>query len=229
MPVDHYENFPVASFLLPAHLREPVEAIYAFARSADDIADEGDAQPAERLAGLDAYRRALRAIEHGKPCDDPALAPIFERLGEAIRRFKLPPGLFRDLLADEIPQILAAGSRLYAIPAALGSLVVALGPHTSLTSASLQVLAATLVAVLRDRHVGEPHQAVDGREHQGRRGVRGLHGAGEHERGTLGGLGPGARRIPVAVLEGRRQGVAPVRRGSRRWSSHRLRARGACR
>ena len=98
MPVDHYENFPVASFLLPAHLREPVEAIYAFARSADDIADEGDALPAARLAGLDAYRRALRAIEHGKPCDDPALAPIFERLGEAIRRFKLPPGLFRDLL-----------------------------------------------------------------------------------------------------------------------------------
>ncbi len=98
MPVDHYENFPVASFLLPAHLREPVEAIYAFARSADDIADEGDAQPAARLAGLDAYRRALHAIEHGKPCDDPALAPIFERLGDAIRRFKLPPGLFRDLL-----------------------------------------------------------------------------------------------------------------------------------
>ncbi len=58
-------------------------------------------------------------------------------------------GLFRDLLADEIPQILAAGSRLYAIPAALGSLVVAIGPHTSLTSASLQILAATLVAVLR--------------------------------------------------------------------------------
>ena len=77
MPVDHYENFPVASFLLPAHLREPVEAIYAFARSADDIADEGDAPPIFRLARLNDYRRALHAIEQGKPFDDPTLAPIF--------------------------------------------------------------------------------------------------------------------------------------------------------
>ncbi|MGB8147984.1 MAG: squalene/phytoene synthase family protein, partial [Azonexus sp.] len=43
MPVDHYENFPVASFLVPAPLRRPIELIYRFARSADDIADEGDA------------------------------------------------------------------------------------------------------------------------------------------------------------------------------------------
>jgi phytoene/squalene synthetase len=48
MAVDHYENFPVASILLPRRLRPAVEAIYAFARSADDIADEGDAGPAER-------------------------------------------------------------------------------------------------------------------------------------------------------------------------------------
>ena len=52
MPVEHYENFPVASLLLPARLREPVEAIYAFARSADDVADEGDAPPIARLARL---------------------------------------------------------------------------------------------------------------------------------------------------------------------------------
>ena len=51
MPVDHYENFPVASFLVPAHLRRPIEAIYRFARSADDIADEGEATSDERLAG----------------------------------------------------------------------------------------------------------------------------------------------------------------------------------
>ena len=56
MPVDHYENFPVASFLLPNRLVPAVEAIYAFARSADDLADEGDAAPAERLAALDALR-----------------------------------------------------------------------------------------------------------------------------------------------------------------------------
>ena len=54
VPVDHYENFPVASLLCPPRLRPPVEAIYAFARTADDIADEGDAAPAERLASLDA-------------------------------------------------------------------------------------------------------------------------------------------------------------------------------
>jgi phytoene/squalene synthetase len=55
MPVDHYENFPVASVLLPRRLVPAVEAIYAFARSADDLADEGDAVPAERLAALQAY------------------------------------------------------------------------------------------------------------------------------------------------------------------------------
>jgi phytoene/squalene synthetase len=65
LPIDHYENFPVASWLLPARLRPPVEAIYGFARGADDIADEGDAAQAERLAGLDRYARALDAIEAG--------------------------------------------------------------------------------------------------------------------------------------------------------------------
>jgi squalene synthase HpnC len=98
MSVEHYENFPVASFLLPAHLREPVEAIYAFARSADDIADEGDALPVMRLAQLNDYRRALHAIEQGRPFDDPGLAPVFDRLGRNIRQFGLPVGLFRDLL-----------------------------------------------------------------------------------------------------------------------------------
>lgn len=98
MPVDHYENFPVASFLLPARLREPVEAIYAFARSADDIADEGDAAPLMRLVRLNDYRRALLAIEQGRPFDDPSLEPIFARLGRNVREHHLPMGLFRDLL-----------------------------------------------------------------------------------------------------------------------------------
>ena len=49
MAVGHYENFPVASLLLPARLREPVEIIYRFARSADDFADEGDDPPQLRL------------------------------------------------------------------------------------------------------------------------------------------------------------------------------------
>ncbi|MEN9589587.1 MAG: hypothetical protein RLZZ481_1373, partial [Pseudomonadota bacterium] len=49
MSANHYENFPVASFLLPKHLRQAVLNIYRFARSADDIADEGDASDARRL------------------------------------------------------------------------------------------------------------------------------------------------------------------------------------
>ncbi|MBR0565676.1 squalene synthase HpnC [Azoarcus sp. L1K30] len=98
MPVDHYENFPVASLLLPARLREPVEAIYDFARSADDIADEGDASAVMRLARLNDYRNALHATERGDPVADPSLAPMFARLGKAIRAFDLPVQLFRDLL-----------------------------------------------------------------------------------------------------------------------------------
>ncbi len=98
MPVDHYENFPVASFLLPARLREPVEAIYAFARSADDIADEGDASPTERLARLDAYRGELDAIERNAAPHRSSLAPLFERLGRNIRAYDLPIEPFRDLL-----------------------------------------------------------------------------------------------------------------------------------
>ena len=95
MPVDHYENFPVASILMPRRLVPAVEAIYAFARSADDIADEGDALPAERLAQLAAYDAALDAIEHG---DTPA-APMFARLADALRRHALPLQPLRDLLS----------------------------------------------------------------------------------------------------------------------------------
>ncbi|MCD6733350.1 MAG: squalene synthase HpnC [Burkholderiaceae bacterium] len=70
--VDHYENFPVGSLLVPARLRPAVAAIYRFARHADDLADEGDASPAERLAALDALDRALR----GEADDPPVLAEL---------------------------------------------------------------------------------------------------------------------------------------------------------
>jgi phytoene/squalene synthetase len=66
LSVGHYENFPVASALLPARYRHAVVAIYRFARSADDIADEGDAAPAERHAALRRYARALDSIERGE-------------------------------------------------------------------------------------------------------------------------------------------------------------------
>jgi squalene synthase HpnC len=94
MLVDHYENFPVASFLLPARLRRPVAAIYHFARSADDIADEGDARPEERLAALEEYREELRAIAAGK---DVRLA-VFQCLAPEIKAFGLPLAPFHALL-----------------------------------------------------------------------------------------------------------------------------------
>ncbi len=98
MAVDHYENFPVASPAAAAHLREPVEAIYAFARSADDVADEGDAPAVARLARLHDYRLALEACAHGVAVKDETLAPMFARLGGAIRAHKLPLQPFRNLL-----------------------------------------------------------------------------------------------------------------------------------
>lgn len=98
MPVDHYENFPVASLLLPARLREPVEAIYAFARGADDIADEGDAPAATRIARLDDYRGELAAIGRGEEPRDAELAPVFRRLARAVRLHELPLHYCRDLL-----------------------------------------------------------------------------------------------------------------------------------
>ncbi len=94
MPVDHYENFPVASLLLPRHLRRPVEVIYHFARSADDIADEGEATPEQRLAALAAYQAELDRIAAGEP---PQTA-LFVDLAAVIAEYALPIELFRDLL-----------------------------------------------------------------------------------------------------------------------------------
>jgi squalene synthase HpnC len=93
--VGHYENFPVASLLVPARYRGAVVAIYRFARAADDIADEGNAPPAERLAALAAFERGLDAIERG---DTPSHAP-FAALAPAVRAHGLPIQLFRDLLS----------------------------------------------------------------------------------------------------------------------------------
>lgn len=95
MSVGHYENFPVASRLVPAALRPAVVAIYRFARAADDLADEGNASPLERLAALDGFTCALDAIERG---ETPAVPP-FPALAAAIREHELPIGLFHDLLS----------------------------------------------------------------------------------------------------------------------------------
>ena len=95
VPVDHYENFPVASVLLPKRLRLAVEAIYAFARSADDIADEGDAPAETRLALLGEYSVFLDEIEQGHRPEH----PLFSVLAQQIRQHKIPIQPFRDLLS----------------------------------------------------------------------------------------------------------------------------------
>jgi squalene synthase HpnC len=94
MSVGHYENFPVASLLLPASLRRPVSVIYRFARSADDFADEGDLAPAARLALLDEYRAELGRLEARRP----PRAPLFHELREVIDAHRLPFAPFYDLL-----------------------------------------------------------------------------------------------------------------------------------
>jgi squalene synthase HpnC len=102
--VGHYENFPVASWLCPPRLRPTVAAIYRFARTADDIADEGRATAVERLADLAAFRNELtRCIEKA---NGGAVLPVAERwpavfgsLGVAIARHNLPTPLLHDLLS----------------------------------------------------------------------------------------------------------------------------------
>ena len=93
---DHYENFPVASVLLPAAMRPHVAAVYAFARVADDFADEPGREPAERLRLLDEWEERLTAAEHGaiEPDDH-----IFLAIADTMARKHLPPQLFHDLLS----------------------------------------------------------------------------------------------------------------------------------
>ncbi|HHH36595.1 MAG TPA: squalene synthase HpnC [Gammaproteobacteria bacterium] len=91
----HYENFPVASRLLPARLRRPVAVIYAFARRADDFADEGSLAAERRLRLLDAWQSRLEALARGEVVDE----PVFIALADVARRHDLPWTLFTDLLS----------------------------------------------------------------------------------------------------------------------------------
>jgi squalene synthase HpnC len=93
--IDHYENFPVASVLLPARLRKPVELIYRFARTADDFADEGDLPDGERLNLLASFSDELRRIESGTRPH----AALFRELAPMIAERHLTLGLFHDLLS----------------------------------------------------------------------------------------------------------------------------------
>lgn len=94
MAVDHYENFPVASILLPKRLRRPVEIIYHFARQADDFADEGDAPNEERLTKLDGFRAELDRIAAGETPQ----SQLFIDVAAIVAEYELPLQLFRDLL-----------------------------------------------------------------------------------------------------------------------------------
>jgi squalene synthase HpnC len=96
--VDHYENFPVASFLCPPALRPAIMAIYWFARTADDLADEGDAAPATRLADLAAYTIDLIDCAEGKPTSS-RWTTVFTPLCGVIKSHALPVGLLLDLLS----------------------------------------------------------------------------------------------------------------------------------
>lgn len=96
-PVAHYENFPVASWLCPPRLRPPIAAIYHFARTADDIADEGDAPAQQRLDDLAAYGADLQAVAQGLPHEG-RWPRVFDPLAFMLPAFGLPPGLLADLL-----------------------------------------------------------------------------------------------------------------------------------
>jgi squalene synthase HpnC len=98
----HYENFPVASRLLPASMRPHVAAVYAFARVADDLADEGTASATDRLSALTAWQRRLHdALETGRDvaASDDQLDAIVVALAHSIRLFGLPISLFDDLIS----------------------------------------------------------------------------------------------------------------------------------
>jgi phytoene synthase len=96
----HYENFPVASRLLPRSLRPHIAAVYAFARIADDFADEGARSEQARLVLLDDWQARLdRAVAGDVVRDGSDAAAIFVALGETMRTCGLERGLFEDLLS----------------------------------------------------------------------------------------------------------------------------------
>jgi squalene synthase HpnC len=101
MAREHYENFPVASYLLPSAMRPHIAAIYAFARTADDFADEPGMTDADRLRELDAWRDRLERIRQPVPSNTPLdlRDQIFIALAHTIQECRLPISLFHDLLS----------------------------------------------------------------------------------------------------------------------------------
>ncbi|MGQ0442048.1 MAG: squalene synthase HpnC [Methylophilaceae bacterium] len=90
----HYENFPVASLILPKHLRHPISLIYTFARQADDFADEGHHKPDKRLAMLQGYRHQLDLLRDNKSTK----SVFFKEFGSMVSKYHLPLTPFYDLV-----------------------------------------------------------------------------------------------------------------------------------
>jgi len=91
----HYENFPVASFILPARIRQAVTVVYVFSRRADDLADEGNASNEERLAQLAAMETELQQTLDGNPPQD----FLYIALHDVIKNYQIPADLFLDLIS----------------------------------------------------------------------------------------------------------------------------------
>ncbi len=91
---NHYENFPVASWFLPKKLRLPISVIYAFARHADDLADEGELDDNQRYIALEQYQSDLKTALENNDSDNPVLLA----LTDVIKTHQLPTELFYDLL-----------------------------------------------------------------------------------------------------------------------------------
>lgn len=96
--MDHYENFPVASWLCPPHLRAPIQALYGFARTADDLADEGNASASERLQALAQYREDLRCARLNPQATSQRWPTVFAALARQHQQWSFPGALLEDLL-----------------------------------------------------------------------------------------------------------------------------------
>ncbi len=112
--VGHYENFPVASLLSPPHLRPAIKALYRFARTADDIADEGKMPSRTRLEALSRYRRALEESLVRSTYQKDAWRQVFDPLSGVAQRYRLPEQPLHDLIsAFEQDVRYTANQRIY--------------------------------------------------------------------------------------------------------------------
>ena len=113
--MDHYENFPVASWLCPPTLRAPIQALYGFARTADDVADEGDATADERLRTLARYRDDLHQVWRNPYFISERWPDVFSSLARQHQSWQFPLGLLEDLLdAFEQDVVFTRDQRVYA-------------------------------------------------------------------------------------------------------------------